>query len=174
MPLEIERKFLVVGDSWRALCSRTEHLKDGLVAASIDRKVRVRVYGGHATIAIKSKRIGNLRSEFEYEIPVEDAEALLELCGQFKLEKKRHHIDHKGSNWVVDEYEGILDGITIAEIEMDDVNSDVVLPDWVGCEITNDDNYRKIKMLTSRLTISPNDARLKDRMQKCILCYSEL
>jgi len=172
MPIEVERKFLVNDDGWRACCSKSERLKDGLVAASADRKVRVRIYEGRATITIKSKRRHAVRLEFEYEIPIVDAEEILALCGPFRLEKQRHYVDYDGYSWVIDEYEGLLAGKVIAEIELDDEHKDIPLPKWIGTEVTHDPEYSKIRMLTSHLY---QDHDLRETMlHKCVLCYSGL
>jgi CYTH domain-containing protein len=172
MPIEIERKFLVISDSWRASCSKTERLKDGLVAASADRKVRVRIYADKATITIKSKRDRQIRLEYEYQIPIADAEELLSICDPFKVEKRRHYVNYAGYSWVIDEYEGLLSGTVIAEIELDDPHSNVPLPDWVGAEVTNDPAYGKIRMLTSQLSRADNSD--SNMLHKCVLCYSGL
>jgi adenylate cyclase len=172
MAIEIERKFLVNGDSWRSLCWKTERLRDGLIAASADRKVRVRLYAEKATITIKSKRDHAVRLEYEYQIPFPDAEELFELCGPFKVEKIRHYVEYQSYSWIIDEYSGALSGIVIAEIELDHANSKIPLPNWIGSEVTNDPEYRKVRMLTSRL--SHRDNSNPQSLHKCILCYSGL
>jgi adenylate cyclase len=152
MPLEIERKFLVKDASWREQCTKCERLRDGLVAVSDSLKVRVRLYDDRATLAIKTKRVGAVRHEFEYEIPRSDAEKLLaEHCGYRKLEKTRHHLKHEGFRWIVDVYEGILKGVTIAEVELERPDVHVPLPKWVGREVTNDPRYTKLAMLLSEM-----------------------
>src|SRR5689334_5856276 len=89
--VEIERKFLVINDEWRQLAVRSVRLRDGLIAAYKDRKVRVRIAGDDvATIAIKGSRIGIAQAEFEYEIPIADAERMLStMCQDDALEKER-------------------------------------------------------------------------------------
>src|SRR6516162_4035700 len=88
-PLEIERKFLVANDKWRQLAVRSVRLRDGLIAAYKDRKVRVRIAGDDiATVAIKGSRIGIAQAEFEYEIPIADAERMLTICQDDILEKE--------------------------------------------------------------------------------------
>lgn len=152
MAVEIERKFLVVGDAWRPAASRRERLRDGLIAASDGRKVRVRLYEGRATLAVKSKRHGGVRAEFEYDIPVRDAEELLaQHCGPYVVEKVRHSLRFQDFAWDVDEYEGLLRGVVIAEIELRSTQREIPLPDWVGAEITDNPDYRKINMLNAAL-----------------------
>lgn len=152
MPIEIERKFLVVSETWRHAVQRSENLVDGLVAASDGRKVRVRLYENRATLTVKSAKNGLSRAEFEYEIPMaEGAELIAKHCGNKVCTKTRHFVEHKGFVWHVDEYTDTLGGITIAEIELEDESADVPLPDWAGREITHDPAYRKINLLNARL-----------------------
>jgi adenylate cyclase len=152
MPGEIERKFLVRDQSWRKRVTASERLRDGLIATSNGRKVRVRIYEKRATIAIKSKRHGPARFEFEYEIPTADAEQLIaKHCDENVLTKTRFYVPHQEFTWEVDVYEGILSGVILAEVELERVDIEVPLPDWVGREVTNDPSYRKINMLKARL-----------------------
>jgi adenylate cyclase len=174
MALEIERKFLVTNDDWRASCGKMEFLRDGLVAASADRKVRVRVYEDRATLTVKTKRAGGLRAEHEFEIPMAEGEDLLDLSGVFRMEKRRHHILHGVNDWIVDEYDGLLKGITIAEIELEKENSEIELPNWVGREVTHDPQYSKIRMLLSKLTAVEAPQLTEHNVHKCALCYSRL
>lgn len=151
MAVEIERKFLVANDSWRRFCAGQERLKDGLIAASHNRKVRVRIYENRATLTVKTGREGRTRHEFEYEIPMKDAEELITLhCSQNVLTKVRHTVPHRGFTWEVDVYEGLLAGVVLAEVELEDADADVPLPGWIGPEVTGDPRYRKINMLNAR------------------------
>jgi CYTH domain-containing protein len=149
--VEIERKFLVAHDGWRKVVSRSAKIRDGLIAMSNDRKTRVRILDGRATIAVKGQRRGLARAEFEYEIPVADAEEmLLTMCDDRVLEKTRSYIRHGGLTWEIDVYDGLLEGVVIAEVELDRADREVPLPDWVGREITGDVSYSKVKMLAAR------------------------
>ncbi len=151
MATEIERKFLLENSSWRAAAYKRERLVDGLVAASDGRKVRVRLYEDRATLAIKSARKGLKRAEFEYEIPLADAtELVAKHCGEKVLAKTRHYVEHMGYIWEIDEYVGLLEGVVIAEVELDTEDDHVPLPPWIGREITYDPNYRKINLLNAR------------------------
>jgi len=151
MALEIERKFLVRDDSWRLQSSRCDRLVDGLLATAKARKVRVRLWPDRATIAIKTRKKGRVRFEFEYEIPIEDARYMLEAeCGRSVLAKTRHIVPHAGRNWEVDEYETPLDGVVLAEIELATENEDLVLPPWIGAEVTEDPAFRKTKLFADR------------------------
>lgn len=147
MGIEIERKFLPASERWRALVQRQELIRDGLVAASDDRKTRVRIAGARATLAVKTKRIGGRRHEFEYEIPVPDAERLMECCGTKVLEKVRHYIPIGELVWEVDEYRGLLQGVILAEVELTAIDQRLDIPEWIGREVTADPSYSKINML---------------------------
>jgi adenylate cyclase len=129
-PVEIERKFLVTNDEWRQLAVRSVRLRDGLIAAYKDRKVRVRIAGDDiATVAIKGSRIGIAQAEFEYEIPIADAERMLStMCQDDALEKECFFVEDAGGTWHVDVYSGILQGVVIAEIELKHESQELILP----------------------------------------------
>jgi len=150
-PIEIERKFLVATDDWKRSAVRSVHIRDGLIAVYKGRKVRVRMAGDVATIAIKGPRSGLARAEYEYEIPLADAEQMLSIfCRDDHLEKQRFFVQATGAVWHVDVYEGLLKGVVIAEIELDRELQKVELPIWIGKEVTGDLSYRKINMLAQR------------------------
>ena len=145
MSLEIERKFLVTNDDWKQSVTRSARITDGLIASSNGRKVRVRIENDRATVAIKSARKGPARSEYEYEIPVDDAEELLTMCDR-TLEKDRHYVEDEGTLWTVDVYDGVLKGVVIAEVELDREDQELKLPGWISMEVTGDPRYSKINM----------------------------
>jgi CYTH domain-containing protein len=146
-PVEIERKFLVANDEWRRCALSSVSIRDGLIAASEGRKVRVRISGDLATIVIKGPRTGLVRPEFEYEIPLADAERILSsICGDDRLEKHRFFVQEAGAMWSVDVYCGLLQGIVLAEVELKEETQKLTLPAWVGKEVTGDPFYRKINM----------------------------
>ena len=151
MALEIERKFLVVDDSWKNSIKRSVHIRDGLIASDNGRKVRVRISDQSATITIKGQHIGITRPEFEYPIPLSDAEELLRMCERHHLEKRRYFVPYEGLNWQIDVYEGILKGIVLAEIEMKKENQTFKIPPWIGREVTTDPKFRKVNMFSERL-----------------------
>jgi CYTH domain-containing protein len=151
MALEIERKFLVTSPGWKASVVRSVRIRDGLIANNKGHKARVRIANDVATIALKSRRLGLVRTEFEYVIPYRDAEEILRvMCDGNVLDKVRHFVSHAGNTWQVDLYEGLLDGIVLAEIELTDTDQQLTLPDWIGEEVTADPNYRKINMVAVR------------------------
>src|SRR6516164_5499292 len=146
-PIEIERKFLVANNEWRQSAVRSVNIRDGLIAIYKDRKVRVRISGDIATIAAKGPRIGIERPEFEYEIPMADAERMLStICKDDTLEKQRFFVEDSGATWQVDVYGGILQGVVIAEIELKQESQELTLPSWIGKEVTGDSFYKKINM----------------------------
>lgn len=148
MALEIERKFLVVGRSWRS--DRGTLLRQGYLNRDPQRTVRIRVSDDSAWITVKGLTTGASRSEFEYSIPVADAEALLALCERPLLEKTRYRIQHSGLWWDLDEFHGDNAGLIIAEVELTHENDAVDLPPWVGTEVTNDPRY-----FNSNLAVHP-------------------
>lgn len=151
MPVEIERKFLVRNEAWRRAVIRSERLRDGLVAASDGRKVRIRLYENRATLTVKSRQERGRRAEFEYEIPYDHAEEMLAShCGDVILEKTRHHVPFAGFNWEIDVYAGLLEGVVLAEVEIDHVDQAVPLPEWAGEEVTGRLEFKKIEMLKAR------------------------
>ena len=155
MALEIERKFLVANDRWREHVSAKMELKDGLISRDEDKKVRVRSYGNRATLTVKSRAAGMRRDEFEYEIPLSDADAMFKLCGEKVVEKTRHIVPWLGHNWEVDVYHGLLDGVVIAEIELASEATLFERPSWVGPEVTGDPRYKKVNLVAVRLARLP-------------------
>lgn len=144
MAAEIERKFLVAGEAWREAVVRSERLRDGLIARFGDGKVRVRQGEGRAWVAVKGPRLGFSRAEFEYEIPLADAEEMLAtLCDGPILDKRRHWIPHGGRMWSVDVHRGPLAGLVLAEVELPSVDAHVELPAWVGREVSGDPLFRR-------------------------------
>lgn len=149
MRFEIERKFLVVHDGWRAAASGVRHLKDGLIGQSDRGKVRVRLDEQTAWITVKGARSGGIaRPEFEYEIPRDDAEAMLQsVCVGCLIEKARHSVPHGGLTWEIDVFGGALEGIVLAEIELEDEAQAFARPDWLGEEVTGDPRFRLSRLL---------------------------
>jgi CYTH domain-containing protein len=164
--LEIERKFLVATDGWRRHVLRSERLVDGLLATSKGRKVRVRLYGDRATLAIKTRKKGRVRLEFEYEIPQADAQQLLETeCGSTVLAKTRHYVPFAGCTWEVDVYEAPLEGLVLAEVELSFPEAEPRLPAWIGREVTDDPAFRKQRLFADRARrkFAPSPARAKPK-----------
>lgn len=144
MAVEIERKFLVTSDDWRSSVTQVEYFRDGLVARFGGGKVRVRQAADRAWVTIKGPRVGIARSEFEYEIPLADADEMLRtLCQGPVIEKARHCVPYGDHIWAVDVHLGALEGLVFAEIELDSETESFQRPAWVGREVTDDPRFRK-------------------------------
>jgi adenylate cyclase len=142
MPVEIERKFLVDGDAWRAAVHRREYFAQGYLAASERCSVRVRVGDGRAWLNLKGRLEGATRLEFEYEVPVGEANEMLDaLCALGRVEKWRHWVPHAGHEWEVDEFLGDNAGLVVAELELGDEAESFERPPWLGLEVTEDLRY---------------------------------
>ena len=141
MGREIERKFLVVGDGWRGRASGTV-IRQGYLCSEKTRSVRVRIADDRGTLTIKGTAVGAVRAEYEYEIPVGEAEELLDrLCEQPLIQKTRYVVVDADATWEIDVFAGDNTGLIVAEIELEDEGQHVTLPAWVGEEITGDPRY---------------------------------
>jgi adenylate cyclase len=158
MGFEIERKFLVRSADWRGLSAAGERISQGYLARTDNgnAEVRVRCYPSRAVITIKGA--GELmRSEFEYQIPCDDAHKMLgESCRSSMIEKIRHAVQHAGVTWYVDEFLGKHAGLVLAEVELETADQTVGLPSWIGKEVTADSTYRN-----SNLAADPRTWRTK-------------
>jgi adenylate cyclase len=141
MAKEIERKFLVRGNTWRGQDGGKRY-RQGYLSTVKERTVRVRTTGDKGFITIKGESVGATRSEYEYEIPLVDANEMLDrLCERPLIEKTRYRVSHEGLVWEIDEFEGDNRGLTIAEVELKDETQSVTLPGWIGQEVTGDPRY---------------------------------
>ncbi len=141
MAKEIERKFLVVGDAWRALAKGTVY-RQGYLSTVKERTVRVRTIDDAAFLTIKGITVGMTRAEYEYEIPTPDATEMLDdLCEKPIIEKSRYKIPFEGFVWEVDEFAGVNAGLIVAEIELADETQAFAKPDWIGEEVSGDPRY---------------------------------
>lgn len=141
MAKEIERKFLVKPELWHPKDAGTT-IRQGYLSSAKERVVRVRTKGSKAFITIKGLTKGISRSEFEYAIPVEDADALLtNLCEQPLIEKTRYNERHGNHTWEIDVFFGENDGLVVAEVELADESDNLDLPSWVGEEVSSDARY---------------------------------
>lgn len=142
MGMEIERKFLVGDDAWRTLAGKGCLYRQGYLANTDKVAIRIRVAGSEAWLTVKSADAGLSRMEFEYGIPVTDAEALLrELSAGARIEKTRYVVMHEHMKWEIDEFHGENDGLVMAEVELCTEVDDIAIPDWVGEEVTGDKRY---------------------------------
>src|SRR5262245_32100907 len=159
MPTEIERKFLLANDDWKGSVTRRIRIRDGLIASNNGNKARVRIADSNATITLKSRSRGSIRTEFKYGIPYSaSGEILRTMCDGHVLDKARHVITHAGTVWHVDVYEGILNGVVLAEVELQHQDQKFDFPGWIGKEVTGDPRYRKINMQT-QLTVNLRESQ---------------
>ena len=148
MPKEIERKFLVLGTSWKQ-SGEGRPYRQGYLSVDSNRNVRIRVAGDRAFITVKGKAVGIERSEFEYEIPVDDANEMLDgMCLKPLIEKIRYRISFEGRIWEVDEFLGDNLGLVVAEVELSHANERVAAPSWVGKEVSDDPRYLNASLVT--------------------------
>ncbi len=141
MPQEIERKYLVKGDRWRSLTDGVFYCQ-GYIATVGKQTVRIRIIGDRGWLTIKGASQGKTRSEFEYQIPVEEAKEILDtLCARPLIEKKRYKIVQNNLIWEVDEFLGENQGLIIAEVELESEDQEIILPDWIDREVTDPKYY---------------------------------
>lgn len=141
MGKEIERKFLVIGEAWRELAQGTLY-RQGYLNSAKERTVRVRTVGDRAFLTIKGLTVGASRVEYEYEIPFEDGNFLLDnLAEKPIIEKKRYRIPQGKFVWEIDEFFGENQGLIVAEIELESEDEAFDRPEWAGQEVTGDPRY---------------------------------
>lgn len=143
MAKEIERKFLVTDSSFKARALTQTDLAQGYLSTDIDATVRVRIAGERAWLTVKSRNHGVCRSEWEYEVPVDDARCMLaECCGNRTIEKTRYIVDAgNGLRWEIDEFHGRHEGLVLAEIELPDADTPFERPAFIGSEVSGDPRY---------------------------------
>jgi adenylate cyclase len=142
MSIEIERKFLVETTRWHPDAARGVRYRQGYLSADPARVVRVRTAGTHGYLTIKGPTIGTVRPEYEYDIPVADADAMLDqLCIRPLIEKVRYRETVADRVWEIDVFEGDNAGLVVAEVELPDANAELTLPPWAGAEVSSDARY---------------------------------
>ncbi|MAP92973.1 adenylate cyclase [Candidatus Poribacteria bacterium] len=138
---EIERKFLVLGEEWRGL-SNGVYIRQGYLCYDETSTVRIRQFGDEGFLTVKGRTIGITRTEYEYKIPIDEAEYMLtNLCQKPLIEKHRYHVPFGGLVWEVDEFHGSNQGLVIAEIELISEDQKIHKPVWVGLEVSLDSRY---------------------------------
>jgi adenylate cyclase len=138
---EIERKFLVRDTSWKEGAKGVPY-RQGYLAVGPPVAVRVRIAGGKALLNVKRATLDISRDEFEYQIPLEDAEAMLDgLCEGLLIEKMRYKVIYAGVLWEIDVFEGANEGLVVAEIELSDPEQHFEHPPWLGEEVSGDPRY---------------------------------
>ena len=150
MALEIERKFLVNAEKLSEIhLTGGEKISQGYLSTDIEKIVRVRIKKNRGFLAVKTKNIGLVRREFEYEIPLADAEELLKLCGKNILSKIRYKIDFESHIWEVDIFEGRHAGLILAEVEINSADEVVKIPSWAGKEVSDNPKYYNVNLIFS-------------------------
>jgi adenylate cyclase len=151
--IEIERKFLVTNDGWRAAAHAVIPMAQGYIndMAAMDSgaqkaSVRVRIQGDEAYLNIKSRELGHTRQEFDYPVPVNEARELLALCVGGMIDKRRHLVQHEGLLWEVDEFLGDNAGLVVAEVELESADQVFAMPDWAGAEVTDELRYYNLAL----------------------------
>ncbi|HQZ31423.1 MAG TPA: CYTH domain-containing protein [Arenimonas sp.] len=153
MAIEIERKFRVVGEGWRPHVVKSVRMAQGYIndmaalrEARQNASVRVRIAGDQAFLNLKSRELGRSRQEFDYPVPVADAEALLRLCVGGLIDKVRHYIPQDGLTWEVDEFSGDNAGLVVAELELPAVDTAFARPGWLGREVTEEQRFYNLAL----------------------------
>lgn len=148
MATEIERKFLVADESWRDSADAGTRIRQGYLVGAKKASVRIRIEGEQANINIKSATLGVRRQEYEYPIPVEEAEELLDtLCEQPQITKTRYHVPYQGHTWEVDVFAGENQGLIVAEVELASEDEAFALPPWAGREVSDDARYYNVCLI---------------------------
>lgn len=142
MAIEVEHKFLLANDDWRKHIQRSVKYRQGYLSSLPTSSIRIRISDHKAWLNIKSATIGTQRHEYEYEIPLSDANEILDkLCRKPLIEKTRHFIEDNNKIWEIDEFEGENEGLIVAEIELNESGEFFVKPSWLGDEVTDDLRY---------------------------------
>lgn len=156
MGVEIERKFLTRNDAWKTDLLQTLVITQGYLSSEPNTTIRVRLTkqgeAAYGHITIKTPRIENVCSEFEYMIPAEDAEALLVLCSCIIQKNRYVRFDQYEQKWEIDEFTGGLnDGLVVAEFEMTDKDQPIEYPGWIGQEVSDDYRYTNVYLASNKV-----------------------
>lgn len=141
MTIEIEHRFLLKDDSWRAEAGEPEMMRQGYLSVDKECTIRVRIIGRKAWLTLKGYISDTTRSEFEYEIPITHAEQMMQTMCPFKLEKHRYKIEYRGFMFEIDEYFGDNAPLVVAELELPGEGVPFEKPDWLGEEITSNGKF---------------------------------
>jgi adenylate cyclase len=149
MAIEVERKFLLCNDGWRRHADAGERIRQGYLAGNGKVSIRVRVAGARANLNIKSATLGVTRQEYEFPIPLPEANQLLDQLTQGPLiEKTRYHVRHGAHTWEIDVFAGDNAGLQVAEIELASADEAFERPDWLGEEVSHDPRYYNVSLVT--------------------------
>lgn len=152
MGIEIERKFLVNDTSWQAVADEGTLCRQGYLLSGEGKVLRVRRMGEVAYLTLKGPTHGISRAEFEYEIPVSDAEELLSWCSE-QVVKTRYRVALCGLVWEIDCFSGANDGLVLAEVELESEEQSFVRPDWLGEEVSGDARYYNASLARSPFSL---------------------
>jgi adenylate cyclase len=142
MPLEIEHKYLVDKNIWATVKPENSlNIKQAYLSTDPDKTIRVRTLGKAAFITVKGRNVNAVRSEFEYEIPINEALEMIALFGENTIEKTRHYIHHEDHLWEVDEFFGQNEGLLIAEVELAKEDENYTPPNWAIQNVSDDAKY---------------------------------
>lgn len=141
MAFEIEHKYLVINDSYKLMATGKVAIRQGYLNRNPDRTVRIRTMGSKGFLTVKSRNHGAKRLEFEYEIPLKDAEQILKLAEPGILEKTRYIVPYGTLIWEVDEFHGSQEGVIVAEVELPENDIEYDKPPFIGADITGDPAY---------------------------------
>lgn len=141
MATEIEHKYLVTDDSFLQMATESHELVQAYLSRETGRTVRVRICDNRAFLTVKGSNHGIKRDEFEYEIPLNDANSMLKLCPAPIIMKTRSIVPYRGNRWEVDTFHGELEGLVTAEIEVPSANFQFELPPFVGREVSDDRRF---------------------------------
>jgi adenylate cyclase len=156
MPLEIERKFLLRSSVWRDQVRNRVLMRQGYLSSGSGCSIRARIAGEQAWLNLKAKRSGMTRLEYEYAIPVHEANEILdELCDGPLIEKYRHEIVLGVHVWEIDEFLGANVGLIVAEIELSSESETFDCPAWLGEEVTHDERYYNFNLAKHPFTLWP-------------------
>ncbi len=148
MATEIERKFLVLNDDWRGIVESDMQIIQAYLASNEFSSTRIRIQDDKANINIKSATLGITRTEFEYAIPVDDAQLMIdELCVKPAIEKTRYIVKHMQHTWEIDVFSGDNEGLIVAEIELSSPDEAFEKPSWLGEEVSHDKRYYNVCLI---------------------------
>jgi adenylate cyclase len=149
MATEIERKFLLRDESWRESADDGTRFRQGYLIGAQRASVRVRIEGEQANLNIKSATLGIQRQEYEYPIPLEEAEELLDtLCEQPQIIKTRYLVPYGKHTWEIDVFSGDNEGLVVAEVELGAEDEAFEHPPWIGEEVSGDTRYYNVCLVS--------------------------
>lgn len=150
---EIERKFLLKNDEYQNVAYGTDSIIQGYLSCNPDSTVRVRIKNQEAFITVKGITRGYTREEYEYSIPYDDALRMIEMCGRKVIRKKRFYVRYEDLVWEIDRFEGDLEGLVIAEVELSDENKEIMFPPFIGLEVTGNADYYNSNLIGKRFNV---------------------